>query len=142
MEKEELDKIITQLESSNSVKDAYFSIEQYGGGPDECFIKSNKEGLELIASELLKSSRDSDKITDKKDGNYLSLEESTEYFWTDGDVFIDHIELVTKIDDEIIESNTKQNLRDKVTGVLLFIVLIIIVLSIFVGLGTMISWLF
>ena len=98
----------------------------------------------LKLKELLKlnSMTYSDKITDKKDGNYLSLEESTEYFWTDGDVFIDHIELVTKIDDEIIESNTKQNLRDKVTGVLLFIVLIIIVLSIFVGLGTMISWLF
>lgn len=65
MEKDELQQIIDRLEATHSKDDAYFGIFEYGGDPDESFIKANKQGLGLFAAELLKAaSRDAEGIAD------------------------------------------------------------------------------
>jgi hypothetical protein len=78
LNKDELKAIIDQLETANSKDEAYFGIFQYGGGPDESFIKANKQGLELFAAAILRASRDADEIVVDKENNSipLSYEES------------------------------------------------------------------
>ena len=50
LEKEELEKIIAQLEKCNAADGAYFAINRYGGGPEESYINANRTGLELFAA--------------------------------------------------------------------------------------------
>lgn len=65
MDKTELQKIIDTLEKNQSTEDAYFGIFQYGGAPDESYIKANKEGLELFSLELLKAAKVSENFKKK-----------------------------------------------------------------------------
>ena len=69
-----IEAIIGELESVASKEKGYFSMWQYGGGPDESFIKANRDGLRLYAIELLKASLE----TDNDVGN-------GEVGWLDGD---------------------------------------------------------
>ena len=62
MNKEELQNIIDKLESENRKEKAYFGIFEYGSGPDESYIKADKQGLELFALEILKAARDSEEL--------------------------------------------------------------------------------
>ena len=72
MTKEELDKIIENLESNNSKDKASFGL-YYRDSDDEMHIKANKDGFELFAAELLKASRDSEKIINSTEKNYIDF---------------------------------------------------------------------
>ncbi len=45
--------LIDQLRSEKTYDEAYIGFFQFGGGPDESFIKANRQGLELYAADLL-----------------------------------------------------------------------------------------
>lgn len=55
---EELQKIIDRFDEDELKRQGVFGISQYGGGSDENFIRTNKEGLELFALKLLKAAKD------------------------------------------------------------------------------------
>ena len=67
MTNEKLQNIIAQFDEKELKEKALFGILQYGGGPDESFIKANKEGLELFALELLKSASETENILADKE---------------------------------------------------------------------------
>ncbi|MGB0882376.1 MAG: hypothetical protein ACPGSO_05445 [Vicingaceae bacterium] len=142
MEKEELNKIISQLESSSPKDIAYFSIEQYGGGPDESHIKSNKEGLKLIASQLLKAVNEFDDTIKDENKSTISFDEDTFEYWEDGDVFFDYIIPINNKNERKNSESAAESFKDKLVLTFIIIILFIILSSIFIGLGTMISWLF
>lgn len=92
MTKEELQKIIEQFDEEELKRQGIFSILQYGGGSDESFIKANKEGLEMFALELLKSSRDAESIITDKEKNIIPLNYDESWIDEFGDTFIQYIE--------------------------------------------------
>ncbi|MGV6861231.1 MAG: hypothetical protein ACWA41_05640 [Putridiphycobacter sp.] len=140
LEKEELNKIIELLERSNSKKDAYLAIYQYGFGPDESFAKANKDGLELFAAQLLKASLETDKILSDKDKNIIPLNYNEE--WIEGEIFIQYIESTDKKGYEARKEVYKESFFAKLIPVGCFGVFIFIVIAAIVGAISIFSWLF
>lgn len=142
MKKEELNKIIESLESSNSVDDAHLAIYQYGGGPDESYAKANKEGLELLAVQLLKASRDFDEIVNDDEKNIILLDYEED--WLKGDVFIHYVEPVDKAGKPLKRKNEAytEKFSDQLVPLGCFGIILIIVISTIVGLVSIFNWIF
>jgi hypothetical protein len=78
MGKNILQEIIIELEKRNKKEDAYFGFYQHNEGQSEsCYIKGNKEGLELYAIELLKASLENYSVfeEDKEECYELDIED-------------------------------------------------------------------
>jgi hypothetical protein len=60
MTDEEIRKLIDELRNRNKYDEAYIGFFEYGGGPDESFIKANRQGLELHAADLLEAALETD----------------------------------------------------------------------------------
>lgn len=141
MKKEELNKIIESLESSNSIDDAYLALYQYGGGPDESFAKANKEGLELLAVQLLKASRDFEEIVADDEKNVIPLDYEED--WIDGDIFIQYVEPVDKKGKQIREEEShKETFFDRLVPFGCIGGIILIVISAIIGLISIFKWIF
>lgn len=140
MNKEELNRIIELLENSNSKEEAYFSIQEYGGGPNESFIKANKDGLELYAAQLLKASLNSDEIINDEIKNLIPLE--YEEGWIEGETFIHYVEPIDgkEIDNEKEKYN--ETFIDKLIPIGCIIILLVIIVSAIVGVVSIFKWLF
>lgn len=134
MSNQELEEIIQKLESLNKEEDAFFGVYQYGGAPDESYIKGNKEGLIRFAKELLKSSA---KKVDLENKTYYTLEDND---WIDGmsDVYIDYIEVVDSTTYFKSIENNNQSHSGIAFGCLFFAVVILTVFVI--GIITIIKW--
>lgn len=121
--------------------DAFFAMYQYGSGPDESFAKANKEGLELLAAKLLKASRDFDEIVNNDDKDVFLLDFDED--WIDGDIIIDYVEPVDKNKKEIREVESHQTaFSDRLISFGFLGVIILIVISAFVGLISIFKWIF
>ena len=140
MNKEELNRIIELLENSNSKEEAYFAIQEYGGGPNESFIKANKDGLELYAAQLLKASLNSDEIINDEIKNLIPLE--YEEGWVEGEIFIHYVEPIDgkEIDNE--KEKYKETFIDKLIPIGCITILLVIIVSAIVGVVSIFKWLF
>lgn len=141
MTKEELQKIINQFDEEELKKQGIFSILQYGGGSDESFIKANKEGLEMFALELLKSSRDAESVIADKEKNIIPLNYDESWIDEFGDTFIQYIEPI-KGKQELKSKKYEQTFFDKLIPAGCIITIIVIVIATIVGLVTITNWLF
>ncbi len=140
--KEELQKIIDHFDSDELKRQGIFGISQYGGGPDESFIRANKEGLELFALELLKSARDIEIVLIDPKKNVIPFEYDEDWVDENSDTLIQYIQPIAE----------KQKLKPKLEYKSTFVdnlipwgcglVVIILVISVLVGLITIINWLF
>jgi hypothetical protein len=137
LEKDELQKIINHLESNSSKEEAYFGIFQYGGGPDESFVKANKQGLELFAADMLKASRDANDILADKEKTIIPLD--FEEDWIDGDTFVQYVEPSIEKKENVPYIRTW---RDQAQEYFFVGILLLVVTSIIVGFITIISWFF
>lgn len=141
MTKEELQKIIDQFDEEELKKHGIFSIRQYGGGSDESYIKANKEGLELFALELLKSSRDAESVILNPEKNIIPL--NYEESWMDefGDTCIQYIEPI-KRKQELKSKKHQQTFFDRLIPAGCIITIILIGIAAIIGLVTISNWLF
>ena len=130
MSQEELKEIIEKLKAEHKSESAYFGIFQYGGGPDESFIKATKEGLALHATEILEALSKFNAGEFNQENGTLSLDQEAE--WMDGDTLFDHIELTTKPE---LENNQpyKEKWYDKLVPVGCIGLAILILISAVVG---------
>lgn len=143
MTNEELQKIIEQFDEDELKKLGVFGIYQYGGGPEESFIKANKEGLELYALELLKCARETESILNNDNKRKLySLDIEADFIDQNSQVFIHYIEPIAEkqnIDHSVYHKST---VMDKLLPFGCLIIFIIILISIVVGLITMKNYFF
>ncbi|NOQ75559.1 MAG: hypothetical protein GQ574_26350 [Crocinitomix sp.] len=138
MEKEELNRIIALLESSNSTEDAYLAIYA-DHDPYDGYAKANKEGLELFAAQLLKASIDCDKdLTDEKP-NIIKLEYEK---WMAGELFIVAIEQVDKNKIETKQVSDENTFLGNVFGVGCLGIVIFGFISAIVGAVSIFKWIF
>jgi hypothetical protein len=141
MNKDELQKIIDQLETANVKSDAQFGIMEFGGSAHDSYIKANKEGLELFAIELLKISRDADILANKEEPA-RSMDWEAE--WIDGasNTFIQYVELHAVKNEPPIIASYKETIKDQIMKAGCISILVLIAIAIVVGLGTIADWLF
>jgi hypothetical protein len=140
LDKEDLQKIIDQLESSNSKDEAYFGIFQYGSVPGESFVKANKQGLELFAVDILKASRDADEIVGDKEKTIIPLDCEEE--WIEGDIVVHYIEPTLEKRKTEKHEHYNKTWKDNAMEFGCFAGLIIVAVALIVGLVTMAKWIF
>lgn len=95
MTDKELEEIINELEKRSEKEEAYFGFYHYGGGPYESYIKANRKGLELFATELLKTAIESEN-REIKENIVETIELNISWMDENSEFFFDHIELTTK----------------------------------------------
>ncbi|UOQ74683.1 hypothetical protein [Hymenobacter cellulosilyticus] len=94
MTPEEVTEFANKLAAETPASEAYFGIFQQGDGPDESFIRANKQGLRLFAAGLLRAADQVDETLAHETKTLIPLE-FQENDWLDGDTSIDYVEPVT-----------------------------------------------
>ena len=74
MTPEEVSEFAAKLAAATPAAEAYFGIFQHGGGPDESFIRANKQGLQLFAAELLRAADQVDETLAHETKTIIPLE--------------------------------------------------------------------
>ncbi len=140
MNTKELELFISKLEGSENFEEAYFGIFQYGGASEESFLKVNKEGLEVLAIQLLKARLDFENNEKETIGFEKDLMDDM------SNTYIDYIECISKTKSEIeFDSDSfvyKSTLRDKFFELGCLGLIIIGALIFISGVSTIIKWLF
>ena len=139
MESNQLQLIITQLESNLQKKEAYFQVSEYSS---EGNIKANKDGLMQAAVDLLKATNEFNvrQFENGKEEFYLLDNE-----WEAGDhhSIFKYIELINKSKTELnlIDSeDINETWQDKILPVGCIILIIFGLFLLLTGFGTVMSW--
>jgi len=140
LEKEELNRIIEALESTNSDNAAYLATDMYDDRYEEYCIKGNKAGLELLASQLLKASRDYVETPDDNEISPVTIDYGDN--WNEGDIIIKYILPSEKKQDKTDEESFKSNLSDKIMRFGCISVILFIVIALIVGVSSIFKWVF
>ncbi len=138
----ELQNIINKFDENELKKQAIWGIFQYGGGSHESFIKANKEGLELFALELLKASYESKSVIENNQDKLIHLDYYGNWIYEDADTYLDYIKLTDEKPIPKPKIEYKPTLADKLMPYLFGAILIILLVALLIGLGTMFSWIF
>lgn len=148
MNKEDLEKIISQIESTNSKEEAYFGIFENGEvDQGDGYIKGNIEGLSLFAAELLKAAYNAGKGDAKDDHNdnkepvICSIDLKNEWIDEFSTLRISSIHSTNepRKKAEILPSKSK---RDKVIEAGCILLLFLAFIAFVVGVITMVKWIF
>lgn len=142
MEKEELQKIIKQFDEEELISQGVFGIIQYGGGPDESFIRANKEGLELFALRLLQSATEVENVLSDPNKDTIQFEWQEDWVDENSDTCIIYIEPIADKQKLSPEPEYKPTTTDKLMPFGCGLVAIILVISLVVGLVTVFNWIF
>jgi hypothetical protein len=140
--KEDLQKIIDQFDEDELKRQGIFGISQYGGGSDESFVRANKEGLELFALELLKSAREIENVLSDPEKNIIPFDYDEDWVDENSDTIIQYIEPIAEKQKLKPKSEYKSTLADKLMPFGCGLIAIILLISVVVGLVTVIKWIF
>ena len=141
MHAEENDKLIEQLRSTINTDEASFGIFQYGGGTDECYIKANKDGLQLYALELLMAAQKMEDGFGDPERKIIPISYQDNWIDEDSDVLLQYIDPVrNKTGAPVLEQ--KSSLSDKLISGGCFLLFVFIVLSVLVGAVSILKWIF
>ncbi|MFY0675494.1 MAG: hypothetical protein JXQ87_19010 [Bacteroidia bacterium] len=141
MNKEELQNIIDELEKEDRKQKAYFGIFEYGGGPDESYIKANKQGLELFALEILKAARNSEELLkSEKEESVFPLGFDEDWIDDDCSTYIQYVEPTNEIRTNVKQESYVETWKDKTMKFGCISVILISIISAVVGIVTIIKW--
>lgn len=139
MNNKEIGKLINELRSQKNYNEAYIGYFQYGGGPEESYIKANRQGLELHAAELLEAALETEKEFENGKIKTFGLDKGISD--EESDFFFDYIELKKEARNEIKpDSDYKETWKDRLFKYFFFGVLIGLGLLIIIGIVTVILW--
>lgn len=100
--------VIQQLKETNLKENAYLGLFYNNNQFESCYIKANKEGLELYAAKLLEASLDiDDGLIDGRKKDIFNL--PSKCFSKDSDIQISFIELKEKDKAKIASIKKKHN---------------------------------
>ena len=135
MKDQYLSEIIAHLEQNTSKENGYFELCEEDEGYI-LYIKSNKDGLKLFATELLKAADEIEKNELFPNKIKLDINENEE--WFEGFP----IEYVKQTNRDSEPNNYEQTFSDKMKGFGCVVIGIIVVIAMFIGFKTMFNWLF
>ncbi len=113
MNKDDLLKIIEEIESKSSAEKATFGIFVYGGGEDESYIKANKQGLELYAANLLKAAREIDENSSLSENQKIPLNYEADWIDKESSIYLQYIELSEKKPEYVKKENDNDEWKEK-----------------------------
>lgn len=137
MRKEELSKIIEQLENQSSKDKATFGLH-FRENEDEMHIKANKDGFELFACELLKASRDSEEVINNKEKNYIDF--GFKENWIEGELIAYIKPISENRSDKTEDKPYKESFKDAVFRYGCLAAIGLIILSVIIGIYTIFTW--
>lgn len=141
MTKEELQNIITQFDEDSLKKQGIFSLQEYGPGPGEVFIKANKEGLEIFALQLLKSAIETEDIIINQNRKTIILDKEESWFDEFSDVIIQHIEPIKDKSEVRIKEEYKESFTEKAIPFGCILLIILLITALVIGFITIVKWL-
>ncbi len=141
MKKEDLQKIISELESANPKEDAYFGIFS-NGREDESFINANKQGLELFATDLLKASLNAEDLLAQNPKSVFPLSYDEDWIDEESDILIQYVEPSIEEREKTKAYSYKETLKDKATKVGCIAGLVLALVSAVIGFITILKWFF
>ena len=113
MTEEELKIFTDKLVTDKIKEEAVFGIYQYGGGSDESYIKANKAGLQLLATELIYASLKCDAVIKDKEKNTIPLDYHAEWVEEESDTLLQYIEPIDGTRKKPIASTKKSDWKDE-----------------------------
>ncbi len=136
--------VIQQLKETNLKENAYLGFFCNDDGSETCYMKANKEGLELYATKILEASLEMDRrmFSDKKK-EVFNL--PVKWFVNDSDFQFSFIELLQKTKTEIIDpikEEHNQTWKDKLKGYVILGCFIFALISMLTGFVVIITWFF
>ena len=135
----EIRKLIEELRNRNNSDDAYIGFYQYGGGPDESYIKANRQGLEIHAAELLEAALETRAEFEKGKEKTFGLD--NKLYDNESDYGFDYVELKKEKRNEIKPySEYKETWKDKIFKVGCIGIGILLIAFIIIGFITVITW--
>lgn len=142
MKPEELQHIIDQFDEDELKSQGIFGIYQYGGAADESYIRANKAGLEIVALELLKASKEAENILVNGGENSIITNHREDWFDENSTTQLDYIELIAHKQKNKPKEVPKESLANSFFIFCFFLIFILLLASIFIGLATIIMWFF
>ena len=141
MNKEELQNIIDEFDKEDRKQKAYFGIFEYGGAPDESYIKANKQGLELFALEILKAARDSEELLkSEREESVFPLGFDEDWIDDDCSTYIQYVEPTNEIRTNVKQVSNVETWKDKTMKFGCISAILIAIISAVVGIVTIIKW--
>ncbi|MDA9057479.1 hypothetical protein N9K49_06515 [Flavobacteriaceae bacterium] len=139
MTDKEIGKIINKLRTEKNYDEAYIGFFQYGGGPDESYIKANRQGLELHAAELLAAALETE--TEFETGKQKTFGLDQDLLDDNSEFGFNYVELKKEIRNEIKPySEYKETWKDKVFKTGCVIIGISLVVLLLIGIVATITW--
>ena len=142
MTEEELKIFADKLVTDKTKEEAVFGIYQYGGGSDESYIKANKAGLQIFATELLYASLECDTIINDKDKDVITLDYEAEWVSEDGTTFLQYIEPLQGTREKPILTPERSQIKNDIYKYGCILGLVFIVACIVTGFVTIVKSLF
>lgn len=109
---------------------------------DECYIKANKEGLQIFALQLLKAAAQTETILAHKEKNIIPLNLEGNWMDKEAAVIFEYIEPISTKPEMPVRQASSSPAKDKLFSYGCGIGLIILLIAVLVGLASMLSWLF
>jgi hypothetical protein len=140
MTQDQLQKIIDQFNEEELREKGIVGIFQYGGGPDESFLRANKEGFEMFALQLLKAAQQTEAVLADTEKDYILFDE-TGWMDDEAEVKLHYFEpLAHKVKKAV--PPVEKGLIGKIAPYGCGLIGIILLVAILVGIKTMIGWIF
>ncbi len=132
---------IQQFNEEELKQKATFAILPLDTRMEACYIKANREGLELFAIQLLKASG---KIDDSVKGgpeSIITLNHDEPWIENHSEISLQYIQPVFEKEELPVTENKKPTIADKITPVGCIAVLIFLVIATITGIVTIFRWL-
>ncbi|MBA4197438.1 MAG: hypothetical protein C0459_07780 [Chitinophaga sp.] len=135
---------INKVDEQELKKLATFGVFAIDDDWNNFVIKANKEGLQLFATELWKASQ---KMKEKNDSDYESniiipLVTNAEWINSNSDIKISVVEQINKVAKESKLTNKNETVKEKIVKYGCVTILILILIAMFIGMWTLVKWIF
>lgn len=139
MSDKEIAELISQLRDEKKYDEAYIGFFQYGGGPDESFIRANRQGLELLAAELLAAALETE--TGFEAGKEKTYGLDQDLINDESEYGFSYVELKKGSRNDIKPySEYEETWKDKAFKIGCFAIGILIVVLLIIGFITAVKW--
>ncbi|WP_298239513.1 hypothetical protein [uncultured Algibacter sp.] len=139
MTDKEIGELINELRSKKNYDEAYIGFFQYGGGPDESFIKANRQGLELHAAELLAAALETE--TEFESGKEKTYGLDQDLLDDDSEFGFSYVELKKEKRNDIKPySEYKETWKDKAFKIGCIAIGILLIVLLIIGFITAVTW--
>ena len=138
--RQQIENIIDSLEEGTPADKAKFGI-YYGGGPEEGFIRANREGLLKFSAQLLSAANNADQDSDDNKSSFYRTDFEEKWVDEGSQILVQFVE-VLQSKEQPLATIPKETFAEKLVPIGCFAVIAILLVATIVGLWTLGKWIF